>query len=135
MKEAGAKPPAPMDTVIKAQWLKALRSGDYVQGKNHLHNHLTNTYCCLGVLCDLAVKAKVLPPPSITITNVHEYGADKESAILPAEVMKWAGLKSQYGYSSYDPKEGDVLIPVTLPHMNDIGQPFAKIADFIEEHL
>lgn len=39
---------------LKAKWLAALRSGDYKQGKNYLHNSAKDTFCCLGVLCEVA---------------------------------------------------------------------------------
>jgi hypothetical protein len=37
-----------MDAEIKAEWLQALRSGKYPQGREWLHHH--DRYCCLGVL-------------------------------------------------------------------------------------
>lgn len=40
-----------MDNAVKQRWLKALRSGDYEQGKNHLCYN--DKYCCLGVLADI----------------------------------------------------------------------------------
>ena len=49
----------PMNPTIKAQWLEALRSGEYKQGREYLRqsNKDTVLYCCLGVLCDLHRKA------------------------------------------------------------------------------
>lgn len=38
-----------MDTKIKTEWIEALRSGDYRQGKNALLD-ADGDYCCLGVL-------------------------------------------------------------------------------------
>lgn len=35
---------------LKAQWLEALRSGNYKQGLGQLFHVNTGTYCCLGVL-------------------------------------------------------------------------------------
>jgi hypothetical protein len=32
------------------EWIKALRSGKYKQGRGRLYNKGDNTYCCLGVL-------------------------------------------------------------------------------------
>src|SRR6478752_3145258 len=43
-----------MDKKLKAEWLAALRSGKYKQGQGGLHNPDGDTYCCLGVLCDVA---------------------------------------------------------------------------------
>lgn len=41
-----------MDSTLKQEWITALRSGDYKQGKGGLKS-TTNSFCCLGVLCDL----------------------------------------------------------------------------------
>ena len=35
---------------LKAQWIAALRSGEYTQGR-HALNPAPGYYCCLGVLC------------------------------------------------------------------------------------
>lgn len=40
-----------MDAKLKAEWVKALRSGEYKQTSSTLHERTDNTYCCLGVLC------------------------------------------------------------------------------------
>lgn len=45
--------PIKLDPAIKAKWVAALRSGTYVQGKTRLR--FNDEYCCLGVLCELAV--------------------------------------------------------------------------------
>lgn len=45
-----------MDPELKAQWIAALRSGNYAQAKNALVDidPIGNvSYCCLGVLCKL----------------------------------------------------------------------------------
>ena len=43
-----------MNKAIKKKWVKALKSGRYIQGANELHrkDHITGDedYCCLGVL-------------------------------------------------------------------------------------
>ena len=41
-----------MKTVTIGEWTDALRSKNYKQGKSRLRN-TNNTFCCLGVLCDL----------------------------------------------------------------------------------
>ena len=43
-----------MDPELKKKWIEALRSGKYKQGKNRLHRAEDNSYCCLGVLCEVA---------------------------------------------------------------------------------
>jgi hypothetical protein len=42
-----------MNTKLKAEWIAALRSGKYKQGKTFLRDSVDN-YCCLGVLCEVA---------------------------------------------------------------------------------
>ena len=39
-----------MDDKVKAEWIKALRSGEYKQCKELLYRQETGGYCCLGVL-------------------------------------------------------------------------------------
>ena len=39
-----------MDDKVKAEWLKALRSGEYKQCKHILYRRKTGGYCCIGVL-------------------------------------------------------------------------------------
>lgn len=40
-----------MDAELKAKWLTALRSGEFKQARNALHQPKAGGYCCLGVLC------------------------------------------------------------------------------------
>lgn len=43
-----------MPKQLLADWLAALRSGEYKKGCGLLHNEITNQYCCLGVLAAVA---------------------------------------------------------------------------------
>ena len=54
-----------MKQEIKQQWITALRSGNYPQGRGYLRridDDGKEGYCCLGVLCELAVNAGVILP-------------------------------------------------------------------------
>lgn len=42
-----------MDAKLKADWVKALRSGEYRQARGVLQDK-TGALCCLGVLCKVA---------------------------------------------------------------------------------
>lgn len=42
-----------MDAQKKAEWVAALRSGEYKQGNGRLYCPDENSYCCLGVLAKL----------------------------------------------------------------------------------
>lgn len=47
-----------MNKKLKAKWIKALLSGEYVQGKEYLRRRAGGStptkYCCLGVLCEIS---------------------------------------------------------------------------------
>lgn len=118
---------------IKAQWVAALRSGDYQQGQGYLARD--DKFCCLGVLCELAVKADVdglnlgWAGPGIRAYN-------EATGELPEVVTKWAGLHSNNPMVNAD--EGTYL----LSELND-GETidgvethtFAEIADLIDAQL
>ncbi len=109
-----------MDSEIKAQWVAALRSGEYQQGGGSLHNPENNTHCCLGVLCELAVQAGVIAAkePQVSISLFAG-----RSASLPPEVVSWASVDSS------DPCDHTGR---SLSDMNDSDVSFIQIADLIE---
>lgn len=111
---------------IRQQWTAALRSGEYKQGSSALHDESdgVHSYCCLGVLCDLAVKAGVKVEVEKRDGGVFYY--DKDGSYLPDSVMDWAGLDT-----------GNPQTPAgSCAHMNDgRGMSFAEIADVIDTHL
>lgn len=117
-----------MDAKVKSDWVAALRSGNYKQGKNVLHNVTANTYCCLGVLCDLAVGAGVVQENELG----HFYApvGYKHGGLLPKAVADWAGLDSD------NPWIADVPDPVSAVYANDtLNLTFAQIADLVEGNL
>lgn len=111
---------------IKAQWVAALRSGEYQQGRGQLN--FNGHYCCLGVLCEIAVKAGVAVKTEdfgLRIGYKHkEYDYyDRFSFATPTYgLSQWAALFVE-----------DVA---KLSNMNDIKRrSFEEIADWIEENL
>lgn len=120
-----------MNEEIKAQWIAALRSGEYVQGQGTLHSvdeYGNSQFCCLGVLCDLAVKAGLLVEKE-KMDSVFSYDGDR--AILPPFVLHWSGLRNAHGLLSMSSR--DTYGYVSLAGMNDAGVSFEEIADVIEE--
>jgi hypothetical protein len=110
------------ETIIK-KWVVALRSGKYKQGKEKLHKQTKSgdRYCCLGVLCEMAVRAKVLSPPERDCTDeIYYYEMDEGE--LPEVVKQWAGIAGSCGEF-----EGG-----SLAEMNDEGRKFTTIAKLIE---
>ena len=135
-----------MNPEIKAQWVTALRSGDYQQGGNVLHRRTNgeHRYCCLGVLCDIALKAGVNlrhdPTGDCQCTTCQQDGVrayDGYDDFLPPKVATWAGLDSvnpRTTESIPDPGSGvgANIDNATLSYLNDNGKTFAEIADIIE---
>lgn len=130
-----------MNKDVKALWLTALRSGEYQQTTGTLRS--PNGYCCLGVLCDLAVKAGV--EVSVAKAEYSEntiYGGLMST--LPRPVREWAGMVSDSGnlvdvieIAEYEnDEEIDVEYAYTLIDLNDgAGYTFEQIADVIEEQF
>lgn len=109
-----------MNQEVKKMWVEALRSGEYQQGKHHLNDN--GKFCCLGVLCDLAVKdgvnLKVNPEPQ----NSYVITYDEHRCWLPHKVAGWAQFP-------YDKSGG-------LVEMNDkLNCSLEEIALYIEKNL
>lgn len=123
-----------MNAEIKRRWVDALRSTDYRQGEQYLHREQQDgpRYCCLGVLCDLAVQAGIIPKP-IKSDDLFGYGDFDGShifTILPNKVVIWAELRSP------NPQVTTVARSLRpLADLNDGGATFLEIADIIEEQL
>lgn len=121
-----------MDPVIKAQWIEDLRSGKYLQGSGYLRKveEGGDRFCCLGVLCELAVAAgiakSVLSDGHYVYTDLPA-GVSGSSHYPPQAVYDWAGIKSD--------REDVVVEGIGLATRNDDGKSFAEIADIIEEKL
>lgn len=115
-----------MNPEIKEKWLKALRSGDYKQG-SHFLRAADDTYCCLGVLCDIYVKEGKAEWRKHS--NVDTWYLEYSLAYLPEDVQNWAGLHQAMGWADY--KDVDT----SLTYMNDNGRKFEEIAQKIEEVL
>lgn len=119
-------------------WAAALDSGDYEQGTGVLHNREMNTFCCLGVLCNLAVKNGV----EITVrkSSYSQWTYYNENySTLPVAVMEWAGMEDS-DPSVRDGENGEERAPEglcsgCLVTWNDsIKLTFPKIASLIREN-
>jgi hypothetical protein len=134
-----------MKAQIKDMWLAALRSGNYRQGRSMLHGVPDDgppTFCCLGVLCDLARTEGVIERRLWTDNNgLAYYHYDVATAYLPLSVIKWAGIKWLGERSMYDSTQYEVAGryaqdgEATLARANDRGDTFEEIADVIEKYV
>lgn len=93
------------------KWVRALESGAYrqttgvlcgVAGVGVNKNKRNDTFCCLGVGSDIAVRAGAIGDPKIDLDGHMLYeGRDTE---LPVDVMEFLGLASSAG--DYTNSEG-----------------------------
>lgn len=122
-----------MNSIVKEEWLKALRSGEYKQGDGCLKSG--DEFCCLGILSDIYAKEKSLQWRPEFFNAAKDDSEDKfiyERAAIPrAFVCEWAEL------SEPNPKIKPIKVgaPDSLAAMNDAGYTFNEIADVIEEQL
>ena len=110
-------------------WVKALRSGKYKQTKEALTRINPDTgeivgNCCLGVACELAVKAGVQLDPYPSGDTLY-YGT--ENTVLPPAVQKWLGVEDGEGGLKYGGKDTSLAV------LNDGGKSFKQIARIIEQ--
>lgn len=116
-----------MNPEIKDKWLSALRSGEYKQTDGSLKT--PEGYCCLGVLCDIAIKENKIPDWELLTYGVFQT-VDGEENFLPIDIQKWAGIVDEN--PSIITKQGKT---VTLSKINDDGKSFKEIALYIERYL
>ena len=115
-----------MKKEVKDLWVQALRSGKYPQTTGRLHDN--KGFCCLGVLCDVAIKnglpvqvAKSLRPGGLTV-----FLYDDVVGSLPESVQEWAGVKGENPCIDY---------AITCTQANDDAElSFAQIADLVEKN-
>jgi hypothetical protein len=129
--------------------VKRLRSGAYKQGEAALRKKgedgEPDTFCCLGVMCEVAVEAGVVTvryggDERWSYDYVSPDGTD-ESAYLPPAVIEWAGIVSDvekywegtYHYESRGHYGEDATESLSI--MNDSGHDFDDIADWMVENV
>lgn len=127
-----------MNEEIKAKWIAALRSGDYVQGRNGLRKE--GKYCCLGVLCDIhfAEVGGSWRLPDDPTDGYEEYssaGELWEADVLPSAVALWAGLEnSPLIHDIYITNLNDG-VSETIAGREIHAHSFTEIAELIEKNL
>lgn len=141
-----------MNAEIKAEWVKALRSGDFFQIKKSLKatnraifgNYAVDGdpdadkvgYCCLGVLAELGVKAGELDGCKESGPGLFKFFAyytkddgTKDTVSLPQLFETMPGWKIQKWAGLEREIDG------FLASANDNGATFAELADFIDAEL
>ena len=111
-----------MNSTIKNEWVKELRSGRWPQGTTRLVSFSwggKKSYCVFAVLCEIAARHGVCKP-------FTEGGYEGCRHAPPAVVMKWAELN----WRDLITIDGETRY---LAWFNDKPTPFAVMADAIEE--
>lgn len=112
-----------MKKKIAMKWIKALRSGRYMQGKGKLRSK-SGKLCVLGVLCDL--HARVHPETARKQKDPLKYLG--QTQVLPIEVLNWSGMDSMRGaFMEYTGQYN------SLSRMNDNGEKFSFLAYTLEK--
>lgn len=117
------------------KWVQALRSGEYKQGigaLKGLNKDGEQTYCCLGVACDIYAKETGLAW-EVRLDGSNRFYFLGKTGLLPYEVQKWLGLKTDDGlYRKFSPDD-HYGCTRTLTGDNDGSRfTFEEIASLIE---
>lgn len=103
-----------LDKDFKQHWVAALRSGEYEQGRDCLREN--NTFCCLGVACDIYDPLLWGKTP-----RGYFYKFEEAWSSIPLSIAQEIGLTAEEMYH--------------LMKMNDAGLRFSEIANHIESQL
>lgn len=146
-----------MDAEIKAEWVAALRSGEYKQGQEFLayaHDDGSVEYCCLGVLCEILATRGMLEVdrgvntlyytnPAASSEYDSEVALGRSNALLPKGVADMIGMNIDEGQSKISPSvivnddyHDDEYVELTQLNDGEHGRDprsFNEIADLIEE--
>ncbi len=112
------------------KWLKALRSGEYEQANGQLYDdeYLGGSYCCLGVACEVVGHGKVLKE------KFGEKGLPIQAKIIGKESCVFTKLPGLLREDFAPLREEDSFVE-SVAEMNDNGQSFKEIADWIEDNV
>lgn len=141
---------------VRAAWIATLRTDLFEQGTQYLgrvdlpgekpDGARPVSYCCLGVLCELAVEAGLLSRSRPVGYGSIIYAAvdnpdDGDTQHLPVAVQKWAGingssvvLPAPTGFEL--PNGNEEVENADVTDLNDGGAyTFKQIADLLEAHF
>ncbi len=133
-----------MNPEVKVQWVNALRSPDYKQGRNKLvqvNDKGERLYCCLGVLCELAVDAgtAIRMDGSQGYSGTARGNHDSNNGVPPYTVAQWAGFPATDYNVVTNPVVPGLVIngnTVTVAELNDeYNYTFSEIADIVERYM
>lgn len=100
--------------------VKGLRSGEFGQARDVLHDQVTDGYCCLGVATVVAIRNGLGPPTGnyLETSNYLDWGVEH----LHPAVVAW------YGFDPHGREAGDGGNP-SLQFDSEPGQISATVAN------
>jgi len=133
------------------EWIEALRSGEYTQGKKALRN-IKNEFCCLGVLCDITKEKLNLEwelevyelADELIEEEVYHIGKEKCEGVLPFKVSDYLGAELDHRVviktdNSKIPEEVNSGLKWDYTYLTDLNDDydltFNEIADILEEEF
>ena len=119
---------------LHKKWVEALRSGEYKQTQNKLHDK--DGYCCLGVLCEVMGLESCKAGVDYFAYYMPNTG-QIDASWIPEDDLSAFGLNREvlYRYPDDPTDVVDRKVDSVLMEMNDSGKTFAEIADYIEKEL
>lgn len=99
-------------------WIAALRSGKYAQAKRTLKRKNKDTYCCLGVMCDISNRGDWKDEGFFLSEAPNRVYLNSP----PFEVYGKFGIRDDFGVR-------DLMV------MNDSGNTFREIANYLEKEI
>lgn len=102
---------------FKAKWVAALRSGDYMQGRNYLHRD--DEFCCLGVACEVLRK---------DFSEEIHIRVEEEANVVVYEGRNQFLARAIRDFTGLDGNSEGALAVLN----DDDGRTFSEIADYIE---
>lgn len=126
---------------LKAKWIAALRSGKYTQTAARLRS--PTGHCCLGVLCDVINPEGWEPLPDVDVNENGEIRSyDHPAAIGTLQLLKediGLGVAMVVDSAMREVIDSQLFdreyAQITLSRMNDRGDSFETIANWIEENI
>lgn len=112
----------------KEPWVAALRSGNFAQAKEVLRDPTSNSFCCLGVLCDISNLGTWHGSAfELTFPEPFEY----DGGLIDSEESEGELYTDTRDFFGLDGSSMGRLMTMN----DDDGYSFAEIADWIEENL
>jgi hypothetical protein len=127
---------------LMTEWLEALRSGKFKQGKHSLHTENSKgiqSFCCLGVLGKICADNGLIKQPKRVdnpVTGVNYYNYYSSDSSLDGKLFELSGMRDTLG----EFKEDIIADAYSLAELNDGSgyrkrKTFKQIAKIIEKEL